>query len=665
MRTASRPILSAAPAGLPAPGGLGARYGLAAALAAGGALCGILALRLEAIVARFDTLAYLLDDPAGKLNLLRMVVGAAGAAGALLALAALRSARLSAALGGVILLATAAAALPLGRRWFAPPGGLEESLVYRLRGLADIGLVGGLFLLFLAWLPRLLARPAGSLERQASEIVGRAARRWMAMPAARREAWIAGLALGLALAIGFGVLADFPGSSDESSYVTQARIFSTGRLWVPAPPRPEFFHARSMILDAEKGRFFAKAFPGWALLLAVGASVGSPWIVNPILSALTLILAGRIGRRLLGAAGEPAVAGMMLLTPFFLFNAASYFNHPATLFCIALFLLAVLRLEDGAGAGWALAAGAATGAALSMRPAAAAALTLPFLVWLGARWARRGEWSRLGALLLPIGLVLVLLAAYNQVLFGSPWTSGYAAYDASDIRARLGADNLSVTLWWLVKLALWTIPGSVAGLYFLGKGRSMRSFFREQPILALAAVSLLLLAAGYLIFQNKGSNEYGPRYYYDGFLYLALLMTAGWIRAPEILAPRLTAAGARRAVALLLGAGVALCLCGSVPLLAAHYRDKTAHNRDLYRSVSESGLSSALVFLRTGSGRMPPGDLLRNPLDFRTGVVYARDLGTQADRGLAALYADRPALVYRYDPVRRTSTLVDLLAEGR
>jgi hypothetical protein len=100
-------------------------------------------------------------------------------------------------------------------------------------------------------------------------------------------------------------------------------------------------------------------------------------------------------------------------------------------------------------------------------------------------------------------------------------------------------------------------------------------------------------------------------------------------------------------------------------LLAAHYRDKTAHNRDLYRSVSESGLSSALVFLRTGSGRMPPGDLLRNPLDFRTGVVYARDLGTQADRGLAALYTDRPALVYRYDPVRRSSTLVDLLAEGR
>jgi len=54
---------------------------------------------------------------------------------------------------------------------------------------------------------------------------------------------------------------------------------------------------------------------------------------------------------------------------------------------------------------------------------------------------------------------------------------------------------------------------------------------------------------------------------------------------------------------------------------------------------------------------MPPGDLVRNPLDFRSGVVYARDLGPEADRELAALYADRPALVYRYDPRARRSTL--------
>jgi len=94
-----------------------------------------------------------------------------------------------------------------------------------------------------------------------------------------------------------------------------------------------------------------------------------------------------------------------------------------------------------------------------------------------------------------------------------------------------------------------------------------------------------------------------------------------------------------------------------------HYRDKVNHNRDLYTSVEQAGISSALIFLATGSGRMPPGDLVRDPLDFRSGVVYARDLGPEADQGLAALYPDRPALVYVYDPRARRSTLRPLHAE--
>ena len=49
----------------------------------------------------------------------------------------------------------------------------------------------------------------------------------------------------------------------------------------------------------------------------------------------------------------------------------------------------------------------------------------------------------------------------------------------------------------------------------------------------------------------------------------------------------------------------------------------------------------------------------------RTGIVFARDLGLDADRSLAALYPDRPALVYRYDPRSRTSTLRPLGEEIR
>jgi len=665
MKSASRSLARpAGPASSPVGKGFAARHALASALALSGTLCGLLALRLEPILARFDTLSYLLEDPSGKLSRLRLGVGVAGAVFALLALAALRSTRLAILLGGAILVVAGILAPAAARTWFAAERGLEESLVYRLRGLSDVGQVGGAFLIFLAWLPRILSSPAGATEARVTEIGRAGLERWLSFPASWRGIVVAVLALAAVLAVGAGVLAGFPNSSDENSYLTQARIFASGRLWVPAPPHPEFFRARSMILDGEGGRFFAKAFPGWAAILSLGVLAGAPWIVNPLLSALTLILAGWIGKRLLGPAGEPAMIGMMLLTPFFLLNSASYFNHPATLFFITLFLAAVVRLEANGNAAWVLAAGTAAGAALSMRPAAAAALTVPFLVWMGVRWARGRRWERLAALFLPVGAVLAILGIYNRALYGSPFRTGYGAYDPGDIRMGLGGDNLAITAWWLLKLFFWTVPGALAGLYFLGRGRSVRTFFRDDPVVALCAVSLLLLAAGYLVFQNKGSNEYGPRYYYDGFTCLALLMVAGWKRGAAVLSALLPRHEGTRAVRLVLGCGVLLSLLGSVPLLMAHYRDKVAHNRDLFTAVERSGLKSALVFLETGSGRMPPGDLVRNPLDFRTGVLYARDLGAEADRTLAALYPDRPALIYAYDPYRRSSTLRSLDAEA-
>ncbi len=665
MRPASRSLDNAAGRAPAVPErGFTARHALASALALSGSFCGLAALRLESVLGRYDTLAYLLDDPSGMLARLRLAVAAAGGVFALLALASLRSARLALALCGGALISGGLLASPAARAWFSPETGLEESLLYRLRGLSYVGAVGGTFLIFLALLPRILAVPAGSLETRLSTAIRRGLERWLSLPAAARGIAVGALALCAVLAVGRLVLSDFPNSSDESSYLAQARIFASGRLWVPAPPHPEFFRARSMVLDAEEGRFFAKAFPGYAAVLSLGVMAGAPWIVNPLLSAFALVLAGWIGGRLLGPAGEPAIVGVILLTPFFLLNSASYFNHPATLFCITLFLAAVVKLEAGAGTAWAGVAGVATAVALSMRPAAAAALTLPFFAWMAAGWVRGRRWGRLAALLLPVGIALGFLAAWNQVLYGSALRTGYAAYDPGDIRMGLDADHLSATGWWLLKLLLWTVPGSLAGLYFLGRGRSIRSLFREAPIPALCCISLLLLAAIHLLFQNKGSNEYGPRYYYDGFTYLAVLMAAGWMRSPEVLSMRLPRQKAVRGAALVLGCGAVLALLGSVPLAMAHYRDKVAHNRDLYAAVQRTGLSSALVFLETGSGRMPPGDLLRNPLDFRTGVVYARDLGPEENRKLAALYPDRPALVYSYDPRARTSTLRPFAREG-
>lgn len=633
------------------------RFLLAGFFSLAGFSCGYLALRLESALMRFDTLSFLLADPEGKLAPLRAGLLIMGGCLALLAILALLSWRVATGGLGLTLLALGGLAAPLSRSYLSDERGLEESLVYRVRGLADIGLVGGIFLLFLAILPGILWSPPGALESAIRRLVARVSGAWASMSPAARRSLFAGAALIAALAVGKGALRDFPNSSDENSYLTQARIFASGRLWVPAPPHPEFFRARSFVMDTEQGRFFAKAFPGWAALLSLGVLAGVPWLLNPLLSALTLMLLGWLAVQLLGPDAELPTLGLMAVTPFFLFNAASYFNHPLTLLLMTLFLAAVVQLERGRGDRWALLAGAAAGAALTVRPASALLLTSPFLLVLMWRAARSRRWSSLLWLLLPLGLAVVLIGAYNRILFGSSLTTGYATYDPADIRAGFTADHLAVTGWWLLKLLLWTLPGSLAGLYFLFQGRKLVQWAKREPLWALMTAALLLQAGGHLVFQNKGSNEYGPRYYYDGWVFLALLMAAGWKRILDSAGSGKANERTRRALVLGGAMAATLTVVLTIPLLALHYRDKVDHNRDVYTSVAATGLTSALVFLETGSGRMPPGDLVRNPLDFRTGIVYARDLGQESRRQLTALYPDRPALAYSYDSHTRASRL--------
>jgi hypothetical protein len=43
------------------------------------------------------------------------------------------------------------------------------------------------------------------------------------------------------------------------------------------------------------GKFYAWAPPGWPLLLLPGILLGVPWLVNPVLGALTLPVVYRLG----------------------------------------------------------------------------------------------------------------------------------------------------------------------------------------------------------------------------------------------------------------------------------------------------------------------------------------------------------------------------------
>jgi len=92
----------------------------------------------------------------------------------------------------------------------------------------------------------------------------------------------------MALAAGFFILGNTPHISDEVIYQFQAKALAGGKLYFAPPPEKEFFTFIHSIVDGEK--WYGVLNPGWPGILALGYVAHTPWLVNPLLGALTLVI---------------------------------------------------------------------------------------------------------------------------------------------------------------------------------------------------------------------------------------------------------------------------------------------------------------------------------------------------------------------------------------
>ena len=127
------------------------------------------------------------------------------------------------------------------------------------------------------------------------------------------------------------------------------------------------------------------------------------WLVNPLLGTLTLGLVWALGARLYNPRAGVMAATLVLVSPFFLFNAASYFSHTL---CGALLLAAawLASREDRRPAWVPFAVGALIGWAVLARYFTGVVCAVPIVLWLlrpgvlrlrtldarGARWFALG-----------------------------------------------------------------------------------------------------------------------------------------------------------------------------------------------------------------------------------------------------------------------------------
>ena len=131
--------------------------------------------------------------------------------------------------------------------------------------------------------------------------------------------------------ISWGVFEHTPRYSDSCAYLFQARLFTDGTFYALPPPEPEFFSVSHIVL-ADK--WYSQYPPGYPAILALGVIFGIPWVVNPLLGALTIVCIYLLARELYGDSIAKLSAVLACASSFFFLMSSEFMSHTSTLFFV-------------------------------------------------------------------------------------------------------------------------------------------------------------------------------------------------------------------------------------------------------------------------------------------------------------------------------------------
>ncbi len=457
------------------------------------------------------------------------------------------------------------------------------------------------------------------------------------LPVRAATAGVITLSALLLLFVALAVLHRFPNSADEYAYLFQAETFANGQLWNDPTPLPD--HFRVIHIAQRDGKWVSRFPPGWPAMLSAFAWAGIPmWSLNPLLGLLVLCLAALIFVEL-GMQRVTSIAVAAIATsPFFLFNAASYFSHVSCLACLMVAAWLATRYRRN-GAPWeAFGVGLALGIACTIRYYTGALVAIPLLVYLVGAQPNR---LRRAALCVGLGgaVPLSLMLAYQAAVTGSPWLMVTRWFDPMEgigfVKGHTPARALEALLLHFGRLVVWASPALLVLLAGIAWSR------KAGPWVWAAVAAFVACVVGHGFYYNIGGNQYGPRFYFEGWA-LAMLGGVAWaFRDPSPTAQRLPRFAALFAV-----------FAGAFTIpLHVYYEHRVVEERlDLERLVEREGLRGAIVILSNGTGvarPMPPYDLTRNGISPDGEILYVLDVDDDTPDRLREHFPERELFRYR------------------
>jgi len=446
-----------------------------------------------------------------------------------------------------------------------------------------------------------------------------------------------------------------PHVPDEVSYLYQARYFAKGLLDLPLPPVPQAFNVDLMTYEAT--RWFSPVPPGWPAVLATGAFVGVPWLVNPVFAGINVLLAYVLVRELADRRTARLAVLLLAVSPWHLFMAMSFMPHIVMLTFAIGASVAVARARRTNRALWGLFGGAAVGAASIVRPLDGMVLGVLLGFWL---LATRDFVKRLPSVAtFGLGALLIgsLVLPYNRFITGDPTVFPIMAYNdkyygpdsnafgfgpergmgwaldpfpghtplESVINTDLNVFTLNTDLFG------WATGSLVLIVLCIAAGRWKRT---DRLMMAVIAGTIGLHA----FYWYSGGPDFGPRYW-SLILIPCVMLTVSGLGIVE------RSLGDERGRALF--AMLSLCAIALAVHVPWRAMDKYHHFRGMRPDVRQLAASKAfgrsLVLVRGCRHPDYSSAVAYNPLDLYAPVpVYAWDVDSATRARVLDAYPDRP-----------------------
>lgn len=456
-----------------------------------------------------------------------------------------------------------------------------------------------------------------------------------------------------------------PHVPDEVVYLYHARTLASGGLATLAPPVPDAFDI--YLMDFARDTWYSSVPPGWPLILALGTLARIPWLVNPLLAGVVVLLTYAFVRQLYGRRSARLSVLLMALSPWHVFMGMNFMPHTSTLAGALAASLAVSRARQTGKAMWGWVGGLIAGMVSLIRPMDGLLVAGLLALWAIGVGGSRLKTSCIAAFALGAIVVGAAVLPYNAFLTGDPAKFPIMVY--TDKRFGVGSNALGFGSNRGFGWALDPFPGhgpldalingnlNISSINTELYGWSTGSLImvvlllfsgapRRNDYLMLAVI--VAVVGAYSFYWYSGGPDFGARYWYL-ILVPCLVFT---VRGIEFLEERCGSrhGGSPNSGARVIVAVLALCMLTLVNYFPWRAIDKyhryLGMRPDIPYLAKEHAFGKSLVLIRGNRHPDYASAAVYNPLDPRADApVYAWDRNPEVRAQVLRAYQDRPVWI--------------------